>query len=169
MIHYGTNQKVDSRIGQVTLEIGRVIELEVLLFLTINAINILTYLMFVSRVRRPRAEGPLGVSTILLAIPSAVIGLINLLKFESIFSWLPAIAYVIWAIFDIIVDYVLKIQFRNPPRAAILGPFLVLFYFSTGGMVASLYRVNFYLWLISVITYALNLYGAYYAAKYGKG
>jgi len=139
------------------------------LFMTVNLINVFTLLMFLSRVKWPRVEILFGTATIILALPAVIIGALNLSRSANFFLWFPAILYGFWALFELVVDYLLKIEFRNPAKPSVLIPFLVLFYFSVGGMAAGFYRINLYLWLISGVTSLLNLCGAYYAGKHGKG
>ncbi|HPB63844.1 MAG TPA: hypothetical protein PLM80_00525 [Mesotoga sp.] len=137
--------------------------------MTVNLINIFTFLMFLSRVKWPKVEILFGTATIILALPAVTIGALNLLRSANFLLWFPAILYGFWALLALVVDYLLKIEFRNPAKPSILVPFLILFYFSVGGMAAAFYRIDLYLWLISGVTSILNLYGAYYAGKQGKG
>lgn len=140
-----------------------------IIFFCVNSINILTFFLFVSRVKWPAIENNLGIATLLLSIPLLFAGTYNLIINRTLLFWGPSLIYVAWAILAFIVDFRLKIEFRNPPKAKILVPFLMLFYVSIGGMALSMWRVNFYLWLISGITTALNIYGSIYAARHGKG
>jgi hypothetical protein len=146
-----------------------VIGMQLPLFITVNLINVFTLLMFLSRVKWPKVEILFGTATIILAIPAAIIGALNLSGSANFFLWFPAVLYALWAMFALVVDYLLKIEFRNPAKPSILVPFLILFYFSISGMAAGFYRINLYLWLVSGATSLLNLYGAYYAGKHGKG
>ena len=142
--------------------------MSIFLFVTINLINLFAILFFVSKFRWPAIENLLGAVTLLLAIPAAIIGILNLMEGRWLFTWLPALLYAGWAVFDLIVDYVARIEFRNPFRPSIGIPFLLLYYFSIGGMAASLYR-NIYLWIISGATCLLNVYASFYAASHGRG
>lgn len=140
-----------------------------IIFFCVNSINVLTFFLFVSRIKWPAIENKLGSATILLALPLLFAGFYNLITKKSGLFWVPSLIYVLWALLAFIIDFRLKIEFRNPPNAKILVPFLVLFYVSIGGMALSMWRVNFYLWFISGITTAINLYGSIYAFRHGKG
>jgi hypothetical protein len=139
------------------------------LFITVNSINIFTFLMFFSRVQWEKASSIFGFITLLYSIPALIISVSNLRDKKPFFSWFPALIYVAWTIMDILVDYVYKIEFRSPMRSALLVPFLILFYFSITGMSFSFWKSNFIYWLISGITCVLNLSGAVYALLNGKG
>jgi len=139
------------------------------IFLCVNSVNIMTYLLFVSRVKWPDIESYLGMTTIILAFPIMLAGTFNFFSKKEPLFWLPAFVYVAWAILAFIVDRWLKIEFRNPQNAFILIPFLILFYTSIGGMALSMWKVNFYMWLISGVTSALNVFGSIYASLHGKG
>ena len=143
--------------------------MSIFLFVTINLINLFAILFFVSKFRWPSIEHLLGAVTLLLAIPAAIIGVVNLMEGRWFFTWLPALLYVVWAAFDLVVDHVVRVEFRNPFRPSIGIPFLLLYYFSIGGMAASLYSVNIYLWIFSGATCLLNVYASFYAASHGKG
>jgi hypothetical protein len=143
--------------------------METALFITVNSINVLTFLMFISRVHWEKTASVFGFIALLFSIPAFIIFIANLREKKPFFSWFPALVFVAWAVMDIIVDYVYKIEFRNPMRPALLAPFLILFYFSIAGMSFSFWRTNFFYWLISGITCALNLFGAVYALLNGKG
>ncbi|HPH10040.1 MAG TPA: hypothetical protein PKW59_04105 [Thermotogota bacterium] len=139
------------------------------LFLTVNAINIFSFLMFLSRVHFENFASVFGLFALLAAIPAALIGVINLLQKAPFFSWFPALVYASWGVLDLFLDHLYKIEFRQPMRPAILVPFLVLYYGSIAGMGFSFWKVNFSFWLICAITSALNVSAAFYAILNGKG
>jgi len=140
-----------------------------LLFFCVNGINVLTFLMFVSRVKMPQLASPFGMATILIAIPLLFLGVVNLLQRGSILSWVPLFSYAGWALFALMVDYVWKVEFRNPVNPWILVPFLVLFYGSIVGMGLNFWRIHFFFWIITACTSVLNVLGSIYAGLHGKG
>ena len=139
------------------------------LFLTVNAINILSFLMFLSRVHFERTAELFGLLALFAAIPAALIGLVNWYQKAPFFAWFPALLYAGWGVFDFFLDYVYKVEFRQPMLPSILVPFLVLFYGSIAGMGFSFWKVDFSFWLICAITSGLNVSGAFYAILNGVG
>ena len=125
-------------------------------------------MLFFFRVKLPELERYPGIATIALAIPVAIAGISNLLSKRTALFWVPPFIYLVWSIMALTVDYLFKIEFRSPAKPLVLVPFLVLFYSSIGGMALSMWRVNFYMWLLSGITSVLNIYGSIYAAWHGK-
>lgn len=143
--------------------------MEMFAFLTVNTINLSSFLMFVFRVHNLFWSTIFGWIALGCAIPAFILGGYEYSLHRPFFFWFPAITYGIWGILDLFLDYVLKIEFRNPVKPSILAPFLFLFYFGIGGMAFRFWKINFAFWLISGITCALNCVGAVYAALHGKG
>jgi hypothetical protein len=52
----------------------------------------------------------------------------------------------------LVVDYLWPVEFRTPPRPAILVPYLLLFFGSILAMGLSMFAVNRGLWLVTVVT-----------------
>lgn len=79
------------------------------------------------------------------------------------------------AVFDgfvalmLMVDYLRPVQFRNPRRAVILVPYLLLFFGSILLMGISMYGVNRSLWLVTVATSAALISSMMLAMRQGTG
>jgi hypothetical protein len=65
------------------------------------------------------------------------------------------------------VDYLRPLQFRDPPRPAVLVPYLVLFFGSIVLMGASMYPANRSLWLVTVATSAALVASMTWALRQG--
>ena len=77
-----------------------------------------------------------------LCIPAAVISVILLLGGKSWSFWLGGFLFLLFAAFGYWIDYVMKIQFRNPLRLSIAFPYVIL-YLST---------VMFYWWPVGMLS-----------------
>jgi len=77
-----------------------------------------------------------------LCIPAAVISLLLLLRGKSWSFWLGGFLFLLYAAFGYWVDYVMKIQWRNPLRLPIMIPYVFL-YLST---------VMFYWWPLGLLS-----------------
>lgn len=76
-----------------------------------------------------------------LSIPAFVISIILLLGGKSWSLWLGGFIYLIWAFYGYSIEYVKKIQWRNPVRWSILVPYVFLY----------LATVMFYWWPLGLI------------------
>ena len=98
---------------------------DLLLFAVVNTTNILTFFIFVSRFRWPSAGYKLSIATILMAIPTIVIVVLNTTAGrEWLYSVMPLV-FITWAIITLIVDIIRRIEFRQPRKLKILVPFLL--------------------------------------------
>jgi len=62
-----------------------------------------------------------------LSIPAAAISVLLLLGGKTWSLWLSGFIYLIWAIFGYTVEYAKGIQWRNPIRWSIYGPYVFLY------------------------------------------
>jgi hypothetical protein len=104
-----------------------------------------------------------------LGIPIFIIGILNLILLREWWYWGFPFLLTIFVIFTLVIDYILKIQFRNPRKLSILIPFLILFYVSIILMCGLTWILGAIYGIITMITYFLQLFGAYYAGKHGVG
>jgi len=142
---------------------------DLLLFAVVNTTNILTFFIFVSRVRWPNAGYKLAIATVLMAIPTTVIAVLSATAGrEELYIVMPLI-FIAWAILTLIVDVIRNIEFRQPRKRKILVPFLLLFYIGLGGMGILTWRMGFTFWVITAITFAIQFGGMAYAFRHGKG
>jgi hypothetical protein len=142
---------------------------DILLFSVVNTTNILTFFIFVSRVRWPNAGYKLSIATVSMVIPATVIAILNAnAGREWLYLAMPLI-FIAWTILTLIIDVIGKIEFRHPRKLKILVPFLLLFYIGLGGMGILTWRIGFTFWVITAITFALHFIGTAYAFRHGKG
>jgi len=142
---------------------------DVLSLSVVNTTNVLTFLLFLSRVKWPNKEMKLGISTILMAIPAIVIASLNTTAGREWVYWVMPLIFVAWAILALVVDVIRKEEFRQPRNPKILVPFLLLFYISLGGMGALTWQMSLGLWALTAATFALQFCGMVYAFRHGKG
>ena len=77
-----------------------------------------------------------------LSIPAAAISIILLLGGKSWSFWLGGFLFLVYAAYGYWVDYVRRIQWRNPPRWSILFPYVFLY----------LATVMFYWWPLGLLS-----------------
>lgn len=141
---------------------------DVLVLSVVNATNVLTFFIFLSRVKWPDKEMKLGIATILMAIPAAVVTFLNEVAGREWVYWVMPLIFVAWAILALVVDVIHKEEFRQPRNTKILVPFLLLFYIGQGGMGALTWKMGLGFWVLTAVTFALQFYGIGYAFRHGK-
>jgi len=142
---------------------------DILLFVVINVVNVATFFIFVSRVKWPPMVSRLAIATVLMGIPVAAIIFLNATAGREWLYWVMPSIFVAWAVFALVVDMILKLEFRRPRNPKILAPFLLLFYVGLGGMGVLTWRIGFAFWAITAVTFALQFGGMAYAHRCGKG
>jgi hypothetical protein len=91
-----------------------------------------------------------------LCIPAAVISFIILRGGKSWSFWLGGFLFVVYAAFGFWVDYVAKIQFRNPLRLSILIPYVILYLATAMFYWWPLGLINRRLWFIYAILFVIG-------------
>lgn len=81
---------------------------DLLLFSVVNAMNILTFFIFVSRVKWPNIVHKLAIATILLAIPAIVVAFLNKTAGCEWLYWAMPIVFVAWPVLAVVVDHLLS-------------------------------------------------------------
>lgn len=77
-----------------------------------------------------------------LSIPAAALSISLFASGKTWSLWLGGLIYLVWAIFGFSVEYIQKIEWRDPPRWAIFGPYIFLY----------LATVMFYWWPLAPIS-----------------
>lgn len=143
--------------------------MDIMEFIVINIFNLSVFGLFLSRVKKPGVSNKIGIFSLSLGIPTLIIAIINLLILREWYYWFFPLLLVGFILFSLIVDYIKKIEFRNPRKKSILIPFLILFYVSIILMWGLTWALGVIYGSITAITYFLQLFGAYYAGKHGVG
>ena len=137
----------------------------------VNMVNLLQSAGFLSRVITGdrSINHILGYGIVTLAIPAAIaIG--AFIKEKSWWRhWIGLIAFIVFVVIHIFVEYILKVEFRSPMRYDILIPYLILFFGSIFFMGISMLRINQRLWLVTVVTTVLLLGSMIFAMYKGVG
>ncbi|MFW9945857.1 MAG: hypothetical protein ACFFDX_03405 [Candidatus Odinarchaeota archaeon] len=143
--------------------------MDIMEFIIINSYNLSIFSLFLSRVKKPEISKKIGIFSLLFGIPVLIIAIINLILQREWYYWFFPLLFFGFILFCLIVDYIKKIEFRNPRKKSILIPFLILFYVSIILMWGLTWLLGVIYGSITGITYFLQLFGAYYAGKHGVG
>ncbi len=109
----------------------------------------------------------LGTAVVLLAIPMAVAGGLNIAwRRDWWLVILPGLV-VLYCAVEFTLDYILKFDFRSTP---LLWPYLGLYYVSLMGMIGYAFLVSKPVGFITLLTYIANLAATLYSfAQVGHG
>jgi hypothetical protein len=143
--------------------------LDLTLFFIINSANIIISTIFILRVKKPGFEHILGILYVVLGIPTLIIAIINILFLREWWFWIFPLLFLIFIVFELIIDYVKKIEFRNPRNKKILIPYLILYYVSIILMWGLTWTLGILYGAITGISYFLQLGCSIYASKHGVG
>jgi len=76
-----------------------------------------------------------------LSVPAVVVSLILMRGGMTWSLWAGGFLYLLWAVFGYVIEYVKKVQWRNPIRWSSLGPYICLY----------LATIMFYWWPLALI------------------
>ncbi len=115
--------------------------------------NVLTILVFASRPRHPARAKAFGLGFIALAVPAAVIIVTFVEEGRPWGYFIPPALFITFVILVLLLDYILRIEFRSPPRYNIMGPFLLLYYIAQMGMWGLTWDLGLAIWGFTGATY----------------
>jgi hypothetical protein len=142
---------------------------DLILFFVINSANVTISIIFISRVKKPGLEHGIGIVYIALGIPTVIIIIFNIIFQREWWFWIFPSLFLIFIIFELIVDYIIRIEFRNPRNIRILVPYLIMYYVSIILMWGLTWTLGVLYGAITGITYFIQLGCAIYAGKHGVG
>ena len=118
---------------------------------------------FITRVHAPSAAPYLGAGTELMGIPILASSIVDLTRKKGDFSTWAGIGYATWALGAATIDHVLKVEYRNPAKPAILIPYVAGYYAAIGCLSAAQYRNGYLPWAIAGGTCLVTLASSFYA------
>lgn len=119
-----------------------------------NVNNILLIGIFLARIcKYPKIEYWLGITFILSIIPLTLMLLKSFEFHRECLYYVQLILMMSFIVLELILDYLLKIDFRQ--NRAVLIPYVTLFYASSGGMIGIASHSGKQWTIITVITFLL--------------
>jgi hypothetical protein len=141
----------------------------VTVWLVVNAVNLLQGAGFATRSVAPDVNPLLGLVIAGLAIP-ATWALVVFRRRRA--GWLFLVGPLVFDAFVVlmlVVDYLARVEWRDPVVPAIEVPYLVLFFGSVVLMGLPMYRIDRRRWLVTVATSVILLGSMAYALRAGVG
>jgi hypothetical protein len=140
-----------------------------LVWLVVNAVNLLQSIGFVTRPFAPGVNPALGLVIVALGVPAGV-ALAGFVRAGA--GWrhvLGPVVFIGFIGFSVVVDYWLDIEFRSPRVTAILVPYLTLFFGGILLMGLPMFRIDRSRWAVTAATTALLLATMVWALAHGVG
>lgn len=137
----------------------------------VNAVCLLQAAGFLSRVLTGSltVNHVLGYVIVALAAPAAV-ALVAFVRSRAGWRWwIGPAAFLAFVVLMVVVEDVLAVEFRSPPRYGILVPYLVLFFGAIVLMGLPLFRVSRRLWLVTALSATLLVVTMVLALRAGVG
>ena len=135
--------------------------IDVGIFIIANVVNLLLIGIFVSRAKRMvNVEFVLGIAVVAMALPLIGAAIVNILSRREWWTIVLLLPMILYCILELVLDYVLKMEFRS---TSLLWPYLTLFYLGLIGMVGYSFSVGKAYGLLTLVTYFLNLFAAWYS------
>jgi FtsH-binding integral membrane protein len=135
----------------------------------VNAVNLLQAVGFATRPVAPEVNRVLGLVIVALAVPATA----ALTAFvRSAAGWRHVagpLAFDAFVVFQVVVDYWLRIEFREPREPSILVPYLLLFFGSIFLLGAPMFRIDRRLWAVTAVTTIVLLGSMLWAMGQGVG
>jgi hypothetical protein len=133
-----------------------------------NLVNLLMVVIFLVRIKRSvRTERQIGIPLEITALPLLAVILFNLVSGRSWWLVLLPVPLVVFLTVELILDYLLKVNFRT---SRMLGPYLGLYYLALFGMVGYSFLVGKTYGLVTLVTYFGQLLASWYSySKAGHG
>ncbi len=140
-------------------------------WVVVNAVSLLQALGFLSRITTGgrAVNHALGYAIMGLALPAAWAVLVLIRRDAPLLLIIGPAAFLAFVVLMAAVDYIRPIEFRTPPRPAILVPYLTLFFGAIFLMGLPMYRIDRRLWLVTLVSAVLLLIAMVQAIRHGVG
>jgi hypothetical protein len=135
-------------------------------FIIANLINFFIIGIFISRSKGVnQLEYILGVFSIVMIFPLSIAVILNLLARREWWSFLLPIPIILFLILELILDYLLKIDFRS---TTLVWPYIAIYFIGLNGMVGYSFLIEKRYGFVTLITYFINLFMTFYLYFKGK-
>ncbi len=136
-------------------------KLDLVVVIIANWLNVVLSLIFLNRVfGRAEWEHPLGYGTVIMALPLTAIAIANLGGGRKWAFWVLPLVMALYLAIEFVLDYVLKINFR---QTALLGPYLLVYYIALFAMIGYTFLASKPYGFVTLVTYFINLAATFYS------
>ena len=129
--------------------------LDILVFIIANVLNILFSAIFIFRFKKYESyEFVLGILSVIMIIPLSIISYINFSSDREWWSFTLLLPIIIFLFMELVLDYILKSNFR---KTKLVVPYLLFYYLGLFGMIGYSFLIGKMYGFITLITYFINL------------
>jgi hypothetical protein len=130
--------------------------LELLYITTAILFQVVLLIHFALRKWRFKIAMRFGPIVYSLSIPAAIASVILLSGGMDWGFWTGGFIYLIWAVFGYYVEYIRKIEWRNPVRWSIFGSYVILYLATVMFYWFPLANINKPLWYLAAVLFVVN-------------
>jgi hypothetical protein len=141
----------------------------VTVWLVVNAVNLLQSVGFVTRPVAPEVNAILGLVIAALAIPATWALLVFRRRRAGWLFFVGPLVFDLFVVLMLVVDYLARVEWRDPVVPVIEVPYLLLFFGSIVLMGLPMYRLDRRRWLVTVTTSVILLGSMAHAMSAGVG
>jgi hypothetical protein len=141
----------------------------VIIWLVVNAVNLLQSVGFVTRPFAPEVNPVLGLVIAALAIPATWALLVFRRRRAGWLFLAGPLAFDAFVLLFVPVEHLAQVQWRDPLVPVIAVPYIILFFGSIVLMGLPMYRLDRRRWLVTVATSVILLGSMAYAMSAGLG
>ena len=131
-------------------------DLELIYVVTAILFQVVLIIHFALRKWRFETAMRYGPIVYALSIPAAIVSIILFSGGAHWGFWVGGVIYLIWAIFGYIVEYIKKIEWRNPIRWSVFGPYITLYLATVMFYWWPLANINKSLWYVAALLFVMS-------------
>jgi len=132
-----------------------------------TSVNLMGTALFISRVHYPNSAKWFGYVTQLLGVPAFALSWSDISKGQTDLATWGNMGYAVWAFGSVLIDYVFKVEYRDPVKLGIIIPYVTGYYIAIGFQSAAQYENGLLPWAIAGTACIVNTAASLYAHKKG--
>ena len=130
------------------------------LLLIANFVNLLVTGVFIARGNGyERTEYVLGLAVVAMALPTMTIVVLNIIHQREWWTIVLPLPLILFCLMELLLDYVLKLDFRN---TGLIWLYIPIFYLGLWGMIGYAFLIGRIYGFITLATYFISLVATWY-------
>jgi hypothetical protein len=130
------------------------------LLLIANFVNLLVTGVFIARGNGyERTEYVLGLAVVAMALPTMTIVVLNIIHQREWWTIVLPLPLILFCLMELLLDYVLKLDFRN---TGLIWLYIPIFYLGLWGMIGYEFLIGRIYGFITLATYFISLFATWY-------
>ncbi len=125
-----------------------------------NLMNIIMVLVFLARASGMPRINTVGVIWVAFIVVLSIVVFLNVRGRRKWWTIVLPSLLIAFLILEIILDYILRIDFRS---TRLLGPYLLLYYLALFGMIGYSFQIGKRFGFVTLVTYCINQIATFYS------